>query len=307
MRRISRLEIALALVGGLAALTMLLSLLETWRIGSPPVSHHIIVLGWRLGYPSANLAAVIVLVLAGVGGAMLLRGSAAALRELRGARRLARRLSGAACGEIAGAVVIARDAPGAFCAGLWRPTIFVTTRTLAILDPAALDAVLAHERHHARCRDPLRLAITRVLTRSLFFLPAAKEVGRMGEELSEILADQSAVRAAGGSPGALARAMLRFSDATHVDSAGVDPRRIDHLLGDAPPWRFPVMLGLSGLSLLALLIALALLAGREASGAASLAPPFLSAQPCVMMLALLPALVGVGSWRARRLLATRRR
>ena len=98
--------------------------------------------------------------------------------------------------------------------------------------------------------------------------------------------------------------MLSFTDSPAADSGvGVDPVRIDHLLGEPPRWRFPTLLFLAALALIALLAGVAVLAGREAQGSASLAPPFLSAQPCIVMLALIPAglvLAGVAiAWRWR--------
>jgi hypothetical protein len=165
---------------------------------------------------------------------------------------------------------------------------------------------LTHERHHARRRDPLRLATSRVLARAMFFLPAARELGLRQQALAEMSADESAINAAPGNRSALARAMLSFSDAAEdVDSVGIDPGRVDHLLGEPPSWRFPLVMCLAAVGLLLLLVATAVLAGREASGSATLAPPFLSAQPCVVVLAVIPAAVGLvavrllRTWRVR--------
>ena len=47
-----------------------------------------------------------------------------------------------------------------------------STGALDLLDGPALDAVLAHERHHASRHDPLRLACGRVLAAGLFFIPS---------------------------------------------------------------------------------------------------------------------------------------
>jgi hypothetical protein len=61
---------------------------------------------------------------------------------------------------------------------------------------------------------------------------------------------------------------------------------------------------------LSLLIAVAVLAARTAAGSATLAPPFLSSQPCVAVLAMIPAaatVVGIGYARARRTPQTRAR
>ena len=84
---------------------------------------------------------------------------------------------------------------------------------------------------------------------------------------------------------------------------GLDPVRVDHLLGDPPPWRFPTLLFLAALAMIALLAGTAVLAGREAAGSASLAPPYLSAQPCLVVVALIPAALAVAAGR----IALRRR
>jgi hypothetical protein len=53
------------------------------------------------------------------------------------------------------------------------------------------------------------------------------------------------------------------------------------------------MLCLAAIGLLAVVVTTAVLVGREAAGTATLAPPFLSAQPCVVVLATIPAAVGL--------------
>ena len=60
------------------------------------------------------------------------------------------------------------------------------------------------------------------------------------------------------------------------------------------------MLSLAAISVIALVIAIAVLAGQVATGSASLAPPFLSAQPCIVVLALIPALLALLALRLRR-------
>ena len=149
--------------------------------------------------------------------------------------------------------------------------------------------MLVHERQHARRRDPLRLAANRVLARCLFFLPALRELRRGQQLLAEVSADETAVRAAGGDRSALARAMLSLTEVREAGgSSGVDPARVDYLLGEVPSWRFPALMCTAALALLALVVMLAVLVGREAGGSATLEPPFLSAQPCVVILALIP-------------------
>ena len=83
---------------------------------------------------------------------------------------------------------------------------------LALLDDAALSTVLAHERQHARRRDPLRLAAGRVLARALFFLPGLGDLVERQQALAELSADESAVNDLPANRSALARAMVSFSD-----------------------------------------------------------------------------------------------
>ena len=88
--------------------------------------------------------------------------------------------------------------------------------------------------------------------------------------------------------------MLNFSEESNTgESVGIDPARVDHLLGEPAGWRFPTLLCGSALVVLALIAAVALLAGQVASGSATLAPPFLSSRPCVVMLAMIPATLGL--------------
>jgi hypothetical protein len=54
------------------------------------------------------------------------------------------------------------------------------------------------------------------------------------------------------------------------------------------------MMWLAAGALLAIVITTAILVGREAAGSATLAPPFLSAQPCIVILALIPWAIGSG-------------
>jgi Zn-dependent protease with chaperone function len=284
--------------------TVFARLLESWRVSARYVSHHISIFGQSLSYPAANAGAIIVLALALLGAIVTAIALCAIAGELAAARRVARRLALLHPVPRDGVFVIDDERPESFCAGLWGPRIYITTGALERLDAPALTAVLVHERHHARRRDPLRLAASRVLARSLFFLPAVRELRRAHGMLAEMSADESAVAASAGDRSALARAMLSFSDVSGAEgSAGVDPARVDHLLGQPPGWRFPAVMCTAALALLALVATATLLVGREAAGSATLGPPFLSAQPCVVMLASIPcgiALIAAELWRAGR-------
>lgn len=303
-RRFSWAQGLLGILALVSFVLVFMRLFERWRVTPHAVSHRIAILGQGLSYPVANLAAIVVLGLALLGAVVVAITIASVTRELRATRRLARRLATGDQRAVKDAVVIDDERPQAFCVGLLKPRMYLTSGALSILDEETLEAVLLHERHHARRRDPLRLAASRVLKRALFFLPGLGELGRQRQTLAEINADESAIDAAPSNRSALARAMLSFTDSpAGGDSVGVDPARVDHLLGERPRWRFPAFVFLVAVFMLALLAAVAVLAGQEAAGSASLAPPFLSAQPCVVVLALIPAglvLVAIAVARLRR-------
>ncbi|MDX1521938.1 MAG: M56 family metallopeptidase, partial [Anaerolineae bacterium] len=87
--------------------------------------------------------------------------------------------------------------PQAFCLGLIRPQIWLTTGLVELLSDDELTAVLAHEAHHCRHRDPLRLVISRALRAAFFFLPVVDSLAKAAELQQEIAADRSAIRTLG--------------------------------------------------------------------------------------------------------------
>jgi hypothetical protein len=292
--RVSRASLVLGALGLASAVFLIARLLESWRVSPHAGSHQILILGHRLSYPAANLDAIVIILLAALGSLVTTRVLTGALRELKASIRF----HGLLCHQqqpqaLHGAVLIADPQPRAFCAGLIRPRVYLSTGAIELLDDAARNAVLAHEHHHARRHDPLRLATGRVLAHALFFLPELGDLVRRQEALAELSADESAVNAAPANRSALARAMLSFSDApTSSASAGIDPARVDYLLGDPPNWRFPTTPCLAAASILSVLVTIALLAGHLANGSATLALPFLSQQPCIVILAAIPTALG---------------
>jgi hypothetical protein len=302
--RVTRAGTLIGATGLASSLFVVWRLVETWRVTPGAASHRISILGQKVTYPAANLAAVIVLALALLGLAVTAMTVSGALREVAADRRLRRWLAAHASRRHGVALVIEDERPRAFCAGLLRPRVYVSTGLLALLDESALAAVILHERQHARRRDPLRLACGRVLARALFYVPGFGELVRGLETLAELSADEGAIAAGPEHRAALARAMLSFSEHSRPDDpSGLDPERIDHLLGEPPSWRFPLLLCLLALCVLGLLAAAGVLAGHIAAGSATLAPPFLSRQPCVMVLATIPALLGLVALDVRRRLA----
>jgi bla regulator protein blaR1 len=292
----------LALLAVAAFVAVFARLLESWQVSAHAASHRASILGQGLSYPTANTGAVILLALGLLGGIVTATALGALASELGAARRLTRMLKRLHPAERGGVFVIDNACPESFCAGLIRPRVYITSGALALLDAPGLQAVLAHERHHARRRDPLRLAASRVIARALFFLPAVRELRRGQQILAEMSADESAVTGAAGDRSALARAMLNFSEAPDASaSSGVDRARVDYLLGEPPGWRFPTMMCAAALGLLALVVTVAILVGGEAVGSATLAPPFVSTQPCVVLLALIPCGIALIVRRLKRI------
>ena len=300
-RGTSRAALLIDALGLALALFVITRLFLSWRVTPEAASHRIVIAGVKLSYPAANVDAGVVVLLALAGLVVvgtLVRG---AVRELVAARRLRRTIHLEATPLPTGALVVRDERPLAFCAGLIRPRVYVSRGAVATLDADALGAVLAHENEHARRRDPLRLATGRVLAQALFFVPGLAELSRRQQSLSELGADERAVQESPHNRSALARAMLAFIDSPESGGAvGVDPERIDVLVGEPGSWRFPTALCVVALGVISLLAAVAVLVGQLARGSATLAPPFLSRQPCVLVLALIPAVLGLVCARLAR-------
>ncbi len=302
-RRVFGASLVLGLLALAAAAVAVTRLFASWTVTSRPASHVISVLGQRLSYPAANVGAIIVVLLAGIGVAMVGAVVRTLARELIADRRFRRALRVFPARRLGGAWVIDDDRPQAFCAGLLHSRVYVSSGALALLDGPALAAVLAHERHHARNRDPLRLACGRALAAGLLIVPTMRRLVERQRALAEIGADEAALQARDVDRSALAEAMLSLAQTTGAGAVGIDPERVDHLLGERTSWGFPLLLCVASAAALALLSALAVLAARVGAGSATLAPPFLSGQPCIAVLAMFPLgalLASLAYARARR-------
>lgn len=97
----------------------------------------------------------------------------------------------------ASVLYVADRQPLAFCAGLLRPRVVVSTGLVATLGLRELRAVLLHERHHLRRRDPLRMLVLQFIGETLFYLPLFEDLrGRCGVA-AELAADQAALAEVG--------------------------------------------------------------------------------------------------------------
>lgn len=137
------------------------------------------------------------------------------------------------------------DVPGplAFCYGYLRPRVLISQSLVGALRQHELTALLLHEREHLRQRDPLKVALGRLCTSAVFFVPAFGALYRRYLVEKELAADQAVIVAQGTSQ-SLAAALSIFLEhgvetrsALAVGSDEALEARIDALVGD------PVQLG----------------------------------------------------------------
>jgi len=181
--------------------------------------------------------------------------------------------------------------PRAFCAGFVRPRAYISTGALSLLDHDEQAAVLAHEADHARRRDPLKLLVARALADGLFFLPAARRLADRYAELAEIAADEAAVATTHG-PAALASALVAFD--AEVAGIGIEPERVDQLLGKRAAWELPAALLIGAAVTLAALVVVVVRIG-QATGHASIGLPELLAQACMFAMAVVPVIAAAAA------------
>ena len=143
-----------------------------------------------------GVVAVLAVAAAGVAAWRYGRRVQLAQRQTR-AHAEAARIAGRRAPGAGPAVVLDDPQPAAYCVPGRPATIVLTSGALAVLDPAQLDAVLAHERAHLVGRHHLLITLTRVLSAMFpavpLFAAGPAEVAR----LAEMCADDAAARASG--------------------------------------------------------------------------------------------------------------
>jgi Zn-dependent protease with chaperone function len=255
---------------------------------------------WDLVRSALSPGSVATLALGSLSLAVVLATLRSIWRQCRRSRAFVRRL--AVVRHDGDVRVIADDRLMAFCAGLLRPRIHVSTGTVAMLSPAELAAVIAHERHHVRRRDPLRLFLVRTVADALFVLPALPRLAERYAALVELGADDAAVAANDGDAAPLASALLAFDERASSAVVGIDPVRVDHLCGEGAAWHLPLAL-VSWSGLVVGAIVLAAERAGEAGERLSLTVPLLTQHLCLVTANLVPLLAGA----AALLVTTRRR
>jgi len=204
----------------------------TW-LGPPPGGQAL-----PAGPPGGAVAAVAGLLLA---AAVVLRAGWFVAGELARSRRGWRAhatlvaAAGRPCPE-PGVIVLDEDAPAAYCLPCGRYRVVVSAGALAVLGTEQLQAVLAHERAHLRCRHHLMLAVAAALARAFPGVPLLAQAGPQLGVLAEMAADDAAARR--HDPDHLAAALVILARAgTHPPALAVGGpaaiARIQRLL--APP------------------------------------------------------------------------
>jgi len=137
----------------------------------------------------------------------------AALRtgaRLRRARAARRALDAAATRRADGVAVLPFAQPQAFVLGCVRPTLYVSRGLFAVSGRRGSQAVLAHERAHARRRDPLRRLIAS-LALALHLPGVAAALERALGRAQELAADAEAAGVLGGDGVRIAEVLVRLA------------------------------------------------------------------------------------------------
>ena len=297
-RGVLSLQLGLAAVAASAvALALVVSLGQaSWSIPSAST----LLDACRKVVPDVDARSLAVLGLSGFGFAVIALTARSAVRRARASSRVIAELTVLREQAIGATVVRLFEHPSAlaFCAGLVRPRIYVSAGAVEALSADELSAVVAHEEHHARQRDPLRMFAVRVLADGLFFAPALQRLADRYAALAELAADRAAVRAQRGDAASLASAMLAFERADPA-VVGIEPERVDHLLGEAPRWGLPVVLVAWAITATAGVAALAVRVEMAQQPPVSL--PLLLAEFCMVLMAIVPAaLIAAGMLGTRR-------
>ena len=250
----------------------------------------IVLAGVRFTYPTVNGAEVVLFVLGMFAATVIAAAVRAAWRQVRAHRRFTAVLEPVEPLDRDPRVGVIRDLrPQAFCAGYLRPAVYVSRRTVELLGDSELDAVLAHEHHHRRVRDPLRIACGRVLSEALFFVPVLKPLCDRYADVAELSADRAAVRASAGREAPLASALLAFDENAPPGTSGISPERVDSLLGQPTRWRLPAWLLAGSVTALSALTVVIWLISESARAHATFYLPIVSSRPCLVIMSIVPA------------------
>ncbi|MEO8631785.1 MAG: M56 family metallopeptidase [Chloroflexota bacterium] len=158
----------------------------------------------------------------------------------------------------------------AYCAGLLVPRVYISLGTFRALRGRELEAVLWHEAHHLRRRDPLRALVARALADVFFAAPVISELAERFELASELEADRAVLQAQ-RTPRWIAGALLALAGTTPpspyvpLSAWSLSSARVDQLAGDRADVVLPPISSVAVLrTAAALAVALVLALGQAA-------------------------------------------
>ncbi|AEB42861.1 MULTISPECIES: M56 family metallopeptidase [Micromonospora] len=207
---------AIGLGAGLSAMGMPIALgLAPYEMGTGSALLALVRDLWHSTLPAGLGVAHLGLVGIGLGiGAVLLTTT---VRSIHGTVRAQRRhrelltLVARRDPAVPGALVLDHPSAAAYCLPGVRPRVVVSAGALDLLDPAELEAVLAHERAHAQERHDLVLLPFTALCRALPWLRWVRQAHERVGLLVEMRADDKARELHADAP--LAGALRRFAAA----------------------------------------------------------------------------------------------
>ena len=281
-RRLYRLYLAVAAAGVAALAAALAAVVHAVTPAPASIERWLEACGQML-LPSLTASTISVLAVMAAALGVVVCGLRSLARQLRASRRYVRARCAWPTSYSRGTLWMFDDPrPHAFCAGYLRPRIYLSTGARIALPEPELEAVLAHERHHARRRDPLRILLARAVADGLFFVPALKQLAARYAELAELAADEAAF-AQTRDRRPLASALLVFGERDSPPSVvGVTPERVDHLLGEPPRWRVPRWVMAASAAIVIGLVAIPA-AATAMGGPVDL--PMLAARSCMLIMA----------------------
>lgn len=144
--------------------------------------------------------------------------------------------------------------PLAFTGGFLKPRVYLSTKLVDILDEKELRAVILHESHHQRSKDPLKGLVVSFISDFLFFLPISRFLKKTYHLTSEMTADAYSVSSQ-ADPLDLVGSLLKVQKLNGpATSWFFDPttERAKHLLGQ--PSRIPMPLKKTFLTIVLLAI-----------------------------------------------------
>jgi len=90
--------------------------------------------------------------------------------------------------------IINDGTPRALTIGFIHPRIILSTSLIRMLSKNEREAIVAHEKHHAQRRDPLRRFLWELANQLLFFLPIVRDCSRSCVRNQEFLADYTTIQ-----------------------------------------------------------------------------------------------------------------